>query len=337
MKRFHYYPLLLLLAAGCGEKKADIADNSSNNPPENSAPAKEEENLSDDSAFEFRPENFVSGVNNPYFSIVPGRKYFYDGADPEGIKIHKEILTSDQQREIAGVKALTTWTREWRDDSLVSDVKSWYAQDKEGNVWLLGEKEQNIFGGYIKSKGSEWIAGENNAKAGVIVPASPKAGLELPAVFNGAEEEKAQVLGVSEAIKVRDGELSDCLKIKEFSNSEQTREFHNYYCKGSANLSLEVVPDTFGKIELTRIENGHLSAGLNINYPEFKAQLAEEKAKEIALESIENGDSVSALNIVLRNDKPVYAVDIIDKEKDTHRVFVDVNTGNIFSSEKVRP
>lgn len=333
MKTFQYYPLLLVLAAGCAEKKAEVV----NNVPEIPAPAKEEENLAENSAFQFKPENFVSGVNNPYFSIVPGRKYFYDGADPEGIKIHKEILASDQEREIAGVKALATWTREWRDNSLVSDNKSWYAQDKDGNVWLLGEKDQDIFGKFIRSNGSEWFAGENDAKAGIIVPAAPKPGLELPGVFNGLQEEKTEILGIDEKIKVPEGELANCLKVREFSNAEEKKEWHNYYCKGSANLSLEVVPDTFGKIELTRIENNHPTNGLNINYPELKPALSEDKAREIALENIVNSKDVTGFDIVLRNNEPVYAVDVIDKEKDTHRLFIDLNSGKIFSSDKVKP
>jgi hypothetical protein len=338
LKLFRLYPLLILCAAACGDKDVDNKPVANIPAPNNKpvAPINNEVEAGKDDALEIKQENFINGVNNPYFSIRPGRKYFFDGVDPRGIKIHKELLASDQEREIAGVKTLATWTREWHDNSLVSDNKSWYAQDKEGNVWLFGEKNLDIFGSFIKGKGSEWLAGENDAKAGIIVPASAKVGDEIATAFNGIDQEKAEVLGIGEKVQTPKGELSDCLKIRDYSIGEHPSESHNYYCKESGNLSLELVPDTFGKIELTRIEDNFSTAGMNLTYPELKVSLTEAKAKEIALEKVPASDEVTALNIVLRNDDPVYAIDILDEEKDTTRVFLDLNSGKVLSTEKIK-
>ena len=75
---------------------------------------------------------------------------------------------------------------------------------------------------------------------------------------------------------------------------------------------------------------------MNLTYPELKVSLTEAKAKEIALEKVPASDEVTALNIVLRNDDPVYAIDILDEEKDTTRVFLDLNSGKVLSTEKIK-
>ncbi len=340
MKLFQFYPLLILCAAGCGDK-AVVEDKPTPNLADKAdkpvAPANNQDtNAGKDDTLEIKQENFINGVNNPYFSITPGRKYFFDGMDPKGIKIHKEVLASDQEREIAGVKTLATWTREWHDNSLISDSRSWYAQDKEGNVWLFGQKELDIFGGFSKGKGIEWLAGENNAKAGIIVPANPKVGDEIAAAFNGIDQEKAEVLGVGEKVTTPKGELSDCLKIRDYTIGENAAEFHNYYCKEAGNLSLELIPQTFGKLELTRVENNFSTAGMNITYPEFKVALLEDEAKKIALDEVPASKEVKAIDIVLRNDDPVYSVDVLDENKDTTRVFLDINSGKVLFTQDIK-
>lgn len=330
LKLFLLSPLLLIV--GCGEKAAENKTDVPTQQPEHN-----NNNVDNsDKAFEILPENFVSGINNPYFTLTPGRKFYYDGASPLGVKIHKEILATDHKREIAGIETQATWAREWHDNSLVSDTKSYYAQDKEGNVWLFGENKQDIFGGTIKNKDSEWLAGENNAKAGIIVPGAPKSGDPIAVAFNGIDQEKAEVLGLGEAVQVPRGQLKDCLKIGDYSVSNSIDDVHQYYCKETGNLSVELVPDTFGKLELTKIEDNYSTASMDIKYPQLKINIGEDQAKEIALGKVLNSDSVTAINLVLRNDDPVYAIDVIDKEKDTTRVYLDVLSGRYLTSEKVR-
>lgn len=331
LKLILFYPLLLII--GCGEKAApDKPFDAPVEKPENN----NNSNVESNKEFEIKQENFVSGVNNPYFTLTPGRKFYYDGASPEGIKIHKEILATDHKREIAGVETLATWTREWHDNSLVSDSKNWYAQDKEGNVWWFGENKQDIFGGTIKSKSSEWLAGVNNAKAGIIVPGAPKSGDPIAVAFNGIDQEKAEVLAVGESVQVPRGQLKDCLKIGDYSAGDSPSDTQQYYCKETGNLSVELIPDTFGKLELTKIEDNYSTSDMDIKYPELKFNLSEEQAKEIALGKVLNSDSVTAINLVVRNDDPVYAIDVIDTEKDTTRVYLDVLSGRYLTSEKVK-
>ena len=60
---------------------------------------------------------------------------------------------------------------------LIEETFDWYAQDKQGNVWYLGEdsRELDENGNVISTEGS-WEAGVDGAKAGIIMLADPKKG-----------------------------------------------------------------------------------------------------------------------------------------------------------------
>ncbi|MCA9508189.1 MAG: hypothetical protein KC505_07210 [Myxococcales bacterium] len=334
MKQSQFYVLLLIFNAGCQEAKnielagrtAEWAENSEIDNKQ----IKEEK-----TSPEFQPDNFISDVSNPFFSLSPGRKYFYDGVSADGVKIHKEILATDQKREIAGVEAFATWSREWHDGSLVSDAKDWFAQDESGNVWHLGQQELNIFGGYLKSRGREWFAEENNAKAGIFIPGAPKVGEEFAVSFNGSDQEKAEVLAVGENFPRIRGQLNNCLKIGNYILGDHPRQFQRYYCKDVGNFSAELIPDSFGKVELTRIEDNHSSASMNISYPELKINFNEEQAKKNALDKVSNSDSVKSIELTLKDDEPAYAIDVLDKDNEVTRVFLDIVRGRFLSLEKL--
>ncbi len=57
----------------------------------------------------------------------------------------------------------------------------WYAQDREGNVWYLGEQTAEYENGKVKTRAGSFEAGRDGAQAGIAMPADPRSGLELPA------------------------------------------------------------------------------------------------------------------------------------------------------------
>ena len=52
----------------------------------------------------------------------------------------------------------------------------WYAQDKDGNVWYMGENSlERQHGRFVRASDS-WKSGVNGAKPGIIMPARPTPG-----------------------------------------------------------------------------------------------------------------------------------------------------------------
>lgn len=111
------------------------------------------------------PDDFVDVVDNPWLALEPGTTTQYEITAAAG-SYEVEVLADTTQ--IAGLAA--TGVRTITDiDGEATDETRYYAQDVDGNVWLVGA-EQDPFGG------ASWRAGEDGAEAGLAMPAQPRLG-----------------------------------------------------------------------------------------------------------------------------------------------------------------
>src|SRR5437764_11323857 len=136
----------------------------------------------------FNASNFSPGapIDNPYFPLVPGTTFHSGGTthDPdtgETANERSEDFVTFQTRLIAGVAARIVRARTWDDNVLIEDTFDYYAQDKSGNVWYMGEDtkafEYDDNGHLINTDTSgSFHAGIHGAKPGFIMPANPTAG-----------------------------------------------------------------------------------------------------------------------------------------------------------------
>ncbi len=323
----------MVFAAGCATD-VDVEDQRTNSNISANEDGDDDPTTPDNSnRYEFRAENFVDTFQNPYFNVTPGRKYFLDGKTLDGKKVHVELLGTDKTKEIQGVTARALWERKWLDDSLVTDKKSWYAEDKGGNVWLLGEDELNIFGGYLRSEeGNSWQAGQKNARAGIFIPGEPREGIQFNREFDGANEYRSEVLKVGEDYAAPGGDFKDCLRIRTVTNG-QKNEDHSLYCKEIGNLAGEIIPNTFAGTRLSKIENNFSTSGIDIKYPQFSHKITEDKAREIALAEVEGGISANSVELDLVKDEPAFKVEVKKDNGNSKFVWIDVNNGDVLKAQ----
>jgi hypothetical protein len=200
------------------------------------------------------PANFVAVINNPFYTLSHGSIFTYQGATDEGIK--KNIVTvTNETKNILGVIATVVWDREWLNDALIEETYDWYAQDKEGNVWYLGEDSKEYENGKaVNSKGS-WEAGVDGAKPGIIMKGDPKIGDSYRQEYlKGEAEDMADVVALSESVTVPFGTFTDCLKTRDWSKIEPSANEYKYYC---AKVGRVVLKDNIGngeKVELINVQ-----------------------------------------------------------------------------------
>lgn len=217
-------------------------------PPQGSETQTEEFNPTID------PANFVSVVNNPYYTLAPGTSFTYQGKAKEGTE--KIITTvSDKTKKILGVTTIEVWDRVWLDTELIEETYDWYAQDKEGNVWYFGEDSKEYENGKVVSTKGSWEAGVNNAKPGIIMEAKPKIGDSYRQEFyKGEAEDMADVVSLEEAVTVAYGKYSNCLKTRDWSRIDPNLNEYKYYCSKVGSLVLETsVTGTAEKVELISV------------------------------------------------------------------------------------
>jgi hypothetical protein len=118
-------------------------------------------------------------IDNKYTPLVPGTQYIYEGESNrgQGRRKHQVIFTAtDLTKEIDGVRALVMWDQDINAGELLEGELANFAQDKDGNVWNMGEFPAEFEEGKFEGAPDTWLSGVDGAKAGVFMRGNPKEG-----------------------------------------------------------------------------------------------------------------------------------------------------------------
>ena len=200
---------------------------------------------------QFDPNNFVDRVDNPYFPLTPGASYRYAGAK-DGKRSVDIFRVTKKTKAILGVKATVVDDRLYLNGKLEEKTSDWYAQDKDGNVWYLGEDTAELDShGNVKNTSGSWQAGVNGAQAGVFMPAHPKVGDGgRQEYYKGQAEDHFRVLSLNAKVKVPYVSSTRALKTKEWTPLEPGVVDTKYYVRGIGTVMEKNVK---GGSELSRL------------------------------------------------------------------------------------
>jgi hypothetical protein len=185
----------------------------------------------------FAPANFVAGVDNPFFPLTPGTVLTYT----DGTEITRTEVTHEA-KNILGIAATVVHDRVTVDGALTEDTFDWYAQDRTGNVWYLGEDTKELENGVVVSTEGSWEAGVNGARAGIIMLTHPRVGdAYAQEIAPGVAEDKVKVVALDRTVTVRYGPFTGCLKTSETTPLDPGAHEYKYYARG-VGVVLEVTP-----------------------------------------------------------------------------------------------
>jgi hypothetical protein len=206
--------------------------------------------------FELDPANFVDTIDNPYWPMTPGSRWVYRETDAEGTVQRVVVTVTDQTKTIEGIEATVVHDVVSEDGEVVEDTFDWYAQDKWGNVWYLGEATKEFDGDKVSTEGS-WEAGVDGALAGVVVPANPEPGLAYrQEYYKGEAEDEAVVLSIDERADVPQGSYEGVLKTKDLNPLEPDLVENKFYAKGVGPVLAVTVSGGSDREELVSFVSG---------------------------------------------------------------------------------
>jgi hypothetical protein len=180
------------------------------------------------------PADFSTRITNPYWPMKPGSRWVYRETDSEGTKQRVVVTVTNETKLIAnGVTARVVHDVATEKGQPVEITDDWYAQDRAGNIWYLGEATTEYENGKPKTTAGSFEAGVDGALAGVVIPARPRPGLRYrQEYYKGQAEDRARIVSLREKAEVPFGFFKHVLMTREVNPlSPKVLEF-KFYARG---------------------------------------------------------------------------------------------------------
>jgi hypothetical protein len=174
------------------------------------------------------PADFVTTIDNPWLPFTPGSRWVYQAGEGE----RNEVVVTDQTRTVMGIRATVVRDTETRDGALVEDTFDWYAQDRGGNVWYLGEATRAVRNVELSPAGS-WEAGVDGALPGIIMKADPRVGdAYRQEYYRGHAEDMGKVVRTGASASVPFRSLGGLLVTQDWTPLEPEVVEEKFYARG---------------------------------------------------------------------------------------------------------
>jgi hypothetical protein len=199
----------------------------------------------------FDPADFVDVIDNPLLPLIPGTTFEYRGAE------HVVLTVTHDTRNVMGVTATVVTDEDYIDGALIEETYDWYAQDRWGNVWYLGEATAEIENGRPTSTHGSWEAGVEGARPGIVMLADPRPGDRYRQEFFRHEaEDVARIVSVDTRFRIPFGRFTGVLVTEETSPIEPGVAEVKRYAPGVGLIESRMVRGGSELVRLVKVTTG---------------------------------------------------------------------------------
>jgi len=204
------------------------------------------------------PADFTTRIDNPYWPMRAGSRWVYRETDSEGARQRVVVTVTHRTRLIAnGITARVVHDVVSEDGEPVEVTNDWYAQDRAGRIWYLGEDTTEYENGKPGSTAGSFEAGVDGAQPGVIMPARPKAGQRYrEEYYAGHAEDRARVMSLREKAEVPFGFFARTLMTRNTNPLEPRALEYKFYARGVGPVLAVGVSGGSDREELLRYRRG---------------------------------------------------------------------------------
>jgi hypothetical protein len=167
-----------------------------------------------------------------------------------------EVVTH-QTKRILGITCTVVRDTVSEHGVAVERTFDWYAQDRQGNVWYMGELSLERQHGRFAKASDSWQSGVDGAQPGIIMPADPRPGDVYRQEYYppGEALDEARVLDLHGAVRVPFGAFRNVLVTSERSPLEPQTE-QKFYAPGVGEVAERVVKGHHEEFQLAGITHG---------------------------------------------------------------------------------
>ncbi|NIP26294.1 hypothetical protein GWN28_04800 [candidate division KSB1 bacterium] len=184
--------MVVICLMGCGP---------GNSSPQDQSSWQKEFNLSE--------RSLVPTGQNEYFILEPGFQLVLQSSNEI-----VAITVLNETKMVNGVTTRVVEEREWKNGELIEVSRNFFAIDeKTKDIFYFGEEVDDYKRGKVVSHKGEWLAGENGARTGLIMPGEPKMRMRYyQEIAPNVAMDRAKVISLDETFETPAGTFSQCLK-----------------------------------------------------------------------------------------------------------------------------
>ncbi len=186
--------------------------------------------------FSIDPASFTSVGRNSYFILEPGYYVVLRGG---GDQVTMTVL--DETRRLAGVETRVIEERELSNGKLVEISRNYFAINKlTHDVLYFGEEVSMYRNGKVVSREGSWLAGVDQARAGLMMPGQVRVGLRhYQEQAPGVAMDRAEILSTGEQVSTPAGKFDNCVKVEETTSLSSAEREYKYYAEGIGLVKYE--------------------------------------------------------------------------------------------------
>jgi hypothetical protein len=186
--------------------------------------------------------DFVRTIDNPWFPLKPGTVLTSKGED-EGTPARDVFRVTQSTKKILGIRATVVDDRVIEHGRVVERTHDYYAQDKAGNVWYLGEDTATYKpNGRVDSREGTFRAGRDGARGGIFMPARPDVGQGgWQEYYPGHAQDRFKVLNFHTHVQTPAATSRHAMLIEETTPLEPNVVDHKIYVRGIGTVREETV------------------------------------------------------------------------------------------------
>jgi hypothetical protein len=173
--------------------------------------------------------DLVPTGRNEYFVLEPGFQIVLEG------RIETVTITVlDETREVDGVTTRVVEEEEWKYGELIEISRNFFAICPDTNdVFYFGEEVDMYQDGALVSHSGAWLAGENRAEAGLMMPGEPAVGIKYyQEIAPGVAMDRAEIVSLDDTLETPAGTFSDCLRTREGTALNPLEREYKTYAPG---------------------------------------------------------------------------------------------------------
>jgi len=194
------------------------------------------------SSFNLEKCDFVSTGESKYFILKPGYQVTLEGEeDGEELKLVMTVL--NETKIVNGIETRLVEEKETEGGNLVEISRNYFALCKPTNNAIYFGEDVDIYeNGEKVSQEGAWLAGQNDSKAGMIMPGKVQVGLRYyQEIAPGVAEDRARIVSVNGSMVTPAGTFDQVLKTEETNPLKPEEKELKFYAPGIGLIQEEAI------------------------------------------------------------------------------------------------